>query len=1194
MDPTVLQEVVRAIEVIYNPATPKSDRDNANNFCENLKNNPQSPIWGFHLANKQNNHPDIVRHFGLSLLENSVRFKWNDGTYSDTDREQIRNSIVDLARNGTHDIMTERPFITEKTSRLIVEVAKRMWPLQWTEMDVNLRELYDTSPTTREIVLLAYKGLAEDIFLYEDTVAELRKKELVTAMMAVTVNPVILEELHRSRGANVSFGTVSAGEERTDFEMLLRMVRANPENEGWLLRWVAGVNELHSQFRNQSNSNNVEGAKLAQRLIILTLNTLVVYLDWVILRAIADSRIPYLLFDLILSESIGVCQAASEGLLVLFLRAISPLDNKGREGCVWTPIFTDGKLENLILAWCRAHKQADSAGIDSIEQTTLLEDEGYKFLKRLAQAATAIGEQQVCFRKATSLPPNFSRYLEFCMIILDHPSMMIASTSLSFWSDLVKHEVLSTTPETLAVLPQLLQLLGSKLAALEDTTVSPVVEHYKIQDFDDEDEYTVLKGGFKHRILDIVRAVANLKPEDCFQWIAARVQVLLQDPRSGGLAHKWDADCSILERVLAAAQEARQKGSLKESLLPQMMSLASSIVEYQANERSIIKTQLQMIVSFADFLEFEPQLLLKCLHKIFSFVTFTYPGESSASTRDGTVSETTRALRQKAASALVKLGAAMPNILMSIYQDISSAVFGLIERREVFSSEEAALREFLLSIVYYADAPLESKQQLFSSIVQPTLSKLAQHTQAMENQEDYLIHVSGIHLVASQAPQLQMEKRQLEISNPSLNSELSKAREKRSEILMATSGISMLFKRTLSTKVAGNDIPALQLWTPYFSQVLQMLLTLTRSIHRLWNPTIWENFPEPMRVVLHPTPQEKALYSGIEVPKESESTTVLLSQISAISRWLGGVRDQCYHVLGRMTYANRLFYTHPSVGDYLSEALFAEAAFIENRHWKHLLGSIMQPLIINCPAGFDSTILEKMLIYFFQSMRGKLDSEWKEIVEQGLKVKESDEDNETSDVSDDIVREKVLRDVTRAYSQLIHALLAPSPNVGKKKAVEPQNATGRDAFLYPDLVRFLLWDQNISTPLLFSISQLIKYKDSQASRKAIITCTKMVPTIASHTPFHSWLGNDLLVALLENLHDPYHQDVHTDAIGLITEVYCHLRPHSMRPSQTFLGLPGMNEQSLKDFETTLAGRSSGISQRALVKEFLQSITGVRR
>ena len=48
------------------------------------------------MAHKENDQSPTVRHFGLQLLENAIEFKWNDGTYSDEEKQQIKQAVVEL------------------------------------------------------------------------------------------------------------------------------------------------------------------------------------------------------------------------------------------------------------------------------------------------------------------------------------------------------------------------------------------------------------------------------------------------------------------------------------------------------------------------------------------------------------------------------------------------------------------------------------------------------------------------------------------------------------------------------------------------------------------------------------------------------------------------------------------------------------------------------------------------------------------------------------------------------------------------------------------------------------------------------------------------------------------------------------------------------------------------------------------
>lgn len=76
---------------------------------------------------------------------------------------------------------------------------------------------------------------------------------------------------------------------------------------------------------------------------------------------------------------------AIESLVVLFSRQLDPADMERRAQCIWNPVFVDGNIEKLIVAWARAHGQSGVDGIDQVEQAAQLDEEAYKFVKRSAQ-----------------------------------------------------------------------------------------------------------------------------------------------------------------------------------------------------------------------------------------------------------------------------------------------------------------------------------------------------------------------------------------------------------------------------------------------------------------------------------------------------------------------------------------------------------------------------------------------------------------------------------------------------------------------------------------------------------------------------------------------------------------------------------------------------------------------------------------
>ena len=87
------------------------------------------------------------------------------------------------------------------------------------------------------MVLMIYRTLAEDLFLYEEAVADARKAELLTALTSVIVSAPILESLYAKADPNQISG-------KMDLIILLNLVRANPSNKGWLWKWIDNLREF--------------------------------------------------------------------------------------------------------------------------------------------------------------------------------------------------------------------------------------------------------------------------------------------------------------------------------------------------------------------------------------------------------------------------------------------------------------------------------------------------------------------------------------------------------------------------------------------------------------------------------------------------------------------------------------------------------------------------------------------------------------------------------------------------------------------------------------------------------------------------------------------------------------------------------------------------------------------------------------
>uniref|UniRef100_A0A4W3GQ55 Exportin 5 n=1 Tax=Callorhinchus milii TaxID=7868 RepID=A0A4W3GQ55_CALMI len=141
-------------------------------FCEEFKEKcPQTVQCGLRLAEK--NNTGIVRHFGLQILEHSIKFRWNGMVQRE--KVQLKNSVMTLLSRGTHNIMVEEAYIKDALSRIVVEMIKREWPQQWPDMLNEMDKLTAMGETQTELVMLILLRLVEDVVTFQTIPAQRRK-----------------------------------------------------------------------------------------------------------------------------------------------------------------------------------------------------------------------------------------------------------------------------------------------------------------------------------------------------------------------------------------------------------------------------------------------------------------------------------------------------------------------------------------------------------------------------------------------------------------------------------------------------------------------------------------------------------------------------------------------------------------------------------------------------------------------------------------------------------------------------------------------------------------------------------------------------------------------------------------------------------------------------------------------------------
>lgn len=252
----VLTRIHEALDAVHGPYSTNDARRQASLYLEEVKANEEAPYHGFTLASDKSQKP-MVRHYALSLLEHALKHRWIE--YSPEQANTLRGWILELSRGLTLD---DPSYLRNKTAQLWIEVAKRCWGAEWTDMDELLVRLWELpgSSIHKEFVLFVLEGLSDEIFNGEDTVAILREGALSKACVDIFTPAIVLVEAFPNRQAG---NAERYGE------------------EGWLVR----LGEFLSQCLQREPHNNHEYQTCAVK-------TLAVYksvMPWAVPRAIASA-----------------------------------------------------------------------------------------------------------------------------------------------------------------------------------------------------------------------------------------------------------------------------------------------------------------------------------------------------------------------------------------------------------------------------------------------------------------------------------------------------------------------------------------------------------------------------------------------------------------------------------------------------------------------------------------------------------------------------------------------------------------------------------------------------------------------------------------------------------------------------------------------------------------------------------------
>ncbi|KAF9967178.1 hypothetical protein BGZ70_010521 [Mortierella alpina] len=802
---------------------------------------------------------------------------------------------------------------------------------------------------------------------------------------------------------------------------------------------------------------------------------------------------------------------------------------------------TDAEREKIIWPLLDEGGMGLIADAYSAHSTQTLQGDAYLFIQKLVQATVNLGEQQLCAKRNAHVPKELSRFLQLLYSMAAHPSVLISSIVGFFWTTLLGHDTFSKDLTVHGFVPPLLELYSVHLAkGFENRrTVDPIYRHFAAVDFDSLAEFRARAGQTFQKAADVIHYGVPIVPLDALLWVANKVSEALQveflDRENGPRDYGRPAANDIGKR--------RQVGSL---------------------------------AAFTDMFRLNSAQLFRCLDKLFKAVEYPLAQTNANDVRE---------LRRRAAITLVKIGRAIPDTLYPIYSEIESAVQQLIHRRVISMGEKKTMLSFLL-VIGFNSAVDQERKAIFEKVVLPVATdfQCAELQEALSSTAQFMVYIGAKELSDACTQTLQPE-------------EISSLKDtivgRRSTLSWSIDTLLTFMKETVDSKNPQKQ----DLWGYCLGSMLPNLLSTIRCLNAINDESLWAGFAPEVGHILQMSPEEKEMMVTGKISNSTAGTTGLsvTRLIAELKTWLSVTKDHSYRFLAQISLLGPAFYSIPSLQTVLEHSLFGHVDNLTNRQLRFLINSCVQPLVIHCPKEYMAAVLSHLLMVLFPYLHQRLQRDWKLASEEGLVMDEKD-DPEDRDVSDEIVTEMMLRDLTRYVSEFLFSIL----DYSKHKPTGPApgvQITSAHKEITP-LALFILSSDAIAQSVIPLICSIITFEDTRACMRAAETALCVLQTLTQNYPgtknIIGLFATVVLQAALQALHDPYHQEGHDKLILLITEVYVEVRAFDEAPKHVFRQVLGAEAARLETFERELSSTVNKTKKHALVRNFLQGIIGVAK
>ncbi|XP_050362549.1 exportin-5 [Nymphalis io] len=1133
----IADELSRAVELTLNPTVAHDARKQAYTACESFKeNSPWCAQAGLLLASGAMYSP-VVKHFGLQLMEHTVKYRWTQITQAE--KIFIKENAMKLLYMGGW----ETGHLNDALARVIVEMIKREWPQQWPTLLAELSDACSRGHLPTQIVLHVFLRLVEDVATLQTLEQHQRRKDIYQALT--------------SNMAEI-------------FAFFMRLI------------------ELHVQeFREKTSAGDYVGASSNGRVVQVVLLTLTGFVEWVSTNHIVTNNGRLLqILCILLSDDVFQLSAA-ECLLQVVNRKGSTKERK--------PLMILFS-EDAISCIHRAALQSIAAGDES---HYLFLKKLSQVLAGLAQQLTSLWNCTTSVE--SWLPVLLETMLLLTShpsLTLAQTANSVWLAFLKHEQISKLPHVLAMVPRWLqAAAPKILKVTypSSRVSGLTDAVA------YACMDYDSEQEFAIFFSRSRTEMLESFRYCMIAAPLVTWafveQWTQTALDKVDSCPLQLDVTHplhvEWEALAQVLDVVLSRLLQAEPRPNVAEGL-----RLLQRCVASEPQAPLILSLLLSFISALFVFLSCAysqlagpgvgsagAELLPRVLDKIFK--ALVYEGTPP----EGRASRNVKNVRRHAAGLLVKLGSKFPLLLLPVFGRLHELCQTALARPDLSAVESVTLQEALLLVSNHFCC-----YERQSALVAQVLGDCRERWAALS---PHLQSAAGLaRLVGLDAPPTDDDPERAQARRTLLHAlMLTLGVVKRTQV-PADPDKASRGGFSAGVTASGNPVwrnPCGAHVLPLFPAAL----ALARALHELHAPQAAALRHAAHARALQPPLAERRNLLGLRDDAPPAPLATPQDRMQNLLHTLHD--NVCQLVGAAASSLGRELFGAAGLARALAAALLAAPERLPDHWLRRVLRAALRPLLLHCPPAHYADVALPLLQHLAPLMLVHLNQRWEYVTSlyESGKLEEEGGSESQEVLEDMLVRHLTREHLELLKVSLVEGGMSAEPSTDMDDETPPTNP-GRAPEQVSELGAIILADPIAGPAVLHTILRALTWNDSTSSLRACALALPALRA-ALGAPGGAALGSNeasgALAAVLHALRLHGQHDANQAALlALAVQTYEALRPRFPGVMAVLRAIPDVDAHDLQRLDDKLTAHPNkpakiDKSKRDLFKKITSRLIG---